>query len=279
MKIFLTGHAGFIGRHVEQRLLDQYDIVRYNRYQNITDRLHITQPNIIINCAAEIRDTGSMYRSNVDLTQQILQYCKQFPQTCFIHLGSSSEYGTHNQATAENCGLAPSGLYAATKAAASLLCQAWAKTWNLDVTVLRPYSPYGAGDRAHRLFSKLWRAFAYQEPMQLAQGVHDWIYVSDVVDAVEAVLQGQREPGEILNVGSGQQTSNLAILETWQSITGMAAPVEVQEQMSTPPVWCADIGRIKQRYGWLPKIDLRHGIQALINQQSQIDGFRPSWVK
>ena len=58
MKIFLTGHSGFIGRHIQQRYADEHDVVNYNRYQNITDRLHITQPNIVINCAAEraIRD-------------------------------------------------------------------------------------------------------------------------------------------------------------------------------------------------------------------------------
>lgn len=279
MKIFLTGHSGFIGRHIQQRYADEHDVVNYNRYQNITDRLHITQPNIVINCAAEIANPEHMYRSNVDLVQQILNYCRKFPSTRFIQIGSSSEYGQHDFATTENTGLMPRDMYSATKAAASLLCQAWARTWGLDVVVLRAYSPYGAGDRPHRLFSRLWRAFAYDKPMQLTQGVHDWIYISDFVDAVDALLNSTWPPGEVLNVGTGHQTTNLSILETWRSITGHDAPVELVEEMSTPPVWCADNARIRQRYGWNPRIDLRDGIKKLVEQQTQIDNFVPSWAK
>lgn len=279
MKIFLTGHNGFVGRHIQARYASEHDVINYNRYQNITDRLHITEPNIVINCAAELTSVEHMYRSNLDLVQQILNYCKKFPRTKFIQVGSSSEYGQHDHATSENTGLMPLDMYSATKAAASILCQAWARTWDLDIVVLRVYSPYGAGDRAHRLFPRLWRAFAHGEPMQLTQGVHDWIYISDFVDALDAVLQGDRLPGEILNVGTGQQTTNLSILEAWRHITAHDAPVETIEAMSTPLVWCADNARIRQRYGWRPRIDLSDGIKKLIEQQIQIDNFVPSWAK
>lgn len=279
MKIFLTGHTGFIGRHIQQRYAGDHNVTTYNRYQSIMDRLHIAEPDVVINCAAELSEPELMYRSNLDLVQQILNYCRKFPRTRFIQIGSSSEYGRHDSPTTEHTGLMPGDMYGATKAAASMLCQAWARTWGLDIIVLRAYSPYGAGDREHRLFSRLWHAFAYDQPMQLTQGVHDWIYISDFVDAVDAVLNNTRQPGEVLNVGSGQQTTNQSILETWQSITGHDAPVELIEKMSTPPVWCADNARIRQRYGWSPRVDLRTGIEKLIDQQIQIDDFRPSWSK
>lgn len=279
MKIFLTGHSGFMGRHIQQHYAVDHKVLTYNRYQSIMDRLHIAEPDVVINCAAELGDVEQMYRSNVDLVQQILTYCRKFPRTRFIQIGSSSEYGQHDSATTENAVLMPQDMYGTTKAAASLLCQAWAKTWSLDIMVLRVYSLYGAGDRNHRLFSRLWRAFAYDEPMQLKQGVHDWIYISDFIDAVDAVVNSNWQPGEVLNVGSGQQTSNRAILETWKSITGYDAPVELVDEMSTPPVWCADNSRIRQRYGWNPKVDLRSGVENLIQQQIQLDNFRPSWSK
>jgi nucleoside-diphosphate-sugar epimerase len=279
MKIFLTGHNGFIGRHLWQRYADEHKVLNYNRYQSISDRLHIAEPDVIINCAAELNDPEQMYRSNVDLVHHILDYCRKFPRTRFIQIGSSSEYGQQESATTENTGLMPQDMYGATKAAASLLCQAWARAWNLNIVVLRAYSPYGAGDREHRLFSRLWRAFAYDQPMQLTQGVHDWIYISDFVDAVDKVLHSTWPPGEVLNVGSGQQTSNRSIFETWKSITGHDAPVELVEEMSTPTIWCADNSRIRQRHGWSPQVDIRNGIEKLIQQQIQLDNCRPNWAK
>lgn len=268
MKIFLTGATGFVGSHLAQHLSESHEVIKFNRWQKILDRLHIAQPNVIINCAAEIYEPELMYRANVDLLQNILQYCRAFPRTRVIHFGSSSEYGECAFATREDTPLQPSGVYAATKAAASLIAQNWARAFDLDVIVARIYSPYGPGDRPRRLWPTMWRSFFQDEAMTLSQGVHDWLYISDLVRAVDCLLEHEQPGGRIVNVASGYQTSNQAILEAWRDVTGRQGNVTLLDHVSTPPVWCADISRMRQLYDWQPNVDIRTGIEKFVQVMS-----------
>jgi nucleoside-diphosphate-sugar epimerase len=158
-------------------------------------------------------------------------------------------------------------MYSGTKGAATLLCQAYAKQHNVDVQIIRPYSPYGPGERPHRLFPALWRAFKLDNPMKLVMGVHDFCYIDDFVDAVDLIIgNDKRTPGEIINVSSGEQYSNSTVLETFRKITGLQGNVEVMAKFTTPPVWKADVTLVKEKYGWKPKYSLEDGIRKFLEE-------------
>jgi len=267
MKIYVLGSTGFIGQNLVKRYCNE-EVFEHKRYFDLLAKLDYFKPDVIINCAAEIYDGTKMFKVNIEMVEECLWWCNQNNnKTQFIQLGSSSEYGTVNRASHECDPIVATNMYSATKGAATLLCQGYAQQYNVDVQVIRPYSPYGPGERPHRLFPALWRAFKLDRPMTLSMGVHDFCYIDDFVDAVDLVIgNDKRIPGEIINVSSGVQTTNAEVLETFRNITSIQGNVEIKADFTTPAIWQADIGYIQKKYGWKPKFSLEAGIRKFLEE-------------
>jgi nucleoside-diphosphate-sugar epimerase len=250
MKIFITGATGFVGQNlVEYYSKRGHEVYAFRRDEQLRECLRQFQPDAIINSAAEIYDPEHMFEPNIVMVQTILEYVRECDQYCrLIQIGSSSEYGPTDHSTAETDLLKPVDYYQATKGAATLMCQGWARFFNLPIWIVRPYSVYGPGERPHRLFPRLYRAFNYNEPMTLYQGHHDFIYINDFVRGIDLVLQDwDLAPGEIVNFGSGSQTSNFDLLDLWIRITeNTDAPVAKVAEMRKAfenNVWVCDIAK------------------------------------
>jgi nucleoside-diphosphate-sugar epimerase len=269
MKIYITGATGFIGQNLVTYYTQRgYEVGVYQRGQSVTDSLLAFAPDAIINCAAEIYDPDKMFDPNILIVQSCLDYVKICPQTCrMIQIGSSSEYGPTNHATAEDTPLKPVDFYQATKGAATLLCQGWARYHKLPIWIVRPYSVYGPGERPHRLFPRLYRAFNYNESMTLYQGQHDFIYINDFVRGIDLVLQEwDLAPGEIVNFGSGVQVSNFELLDIWSHVTEKTAPVAKVAEMRKAfenNVWVCDITKSFQ-LGFECEYTLETGIRDFL---------------
>jgi nucleoside-diphosphate-sugar epimerase len=250
MKIFITGSTGFVGQNlVEYYRSRGHEVYAFRRDEVLLDCLEQFQPDAIINSAAEIYDHEHMFIPNIVLVQTILEYVHRCEHDCrLIQIGSSSEYGPTNYATNEDTLLKPVDYYQATKGAATLMCQGWARLHKLPIWIVRPYSVYGPGERPHRLFPRLYRAFNYAEPMTLYQGYHDFIYINDFVHGIDLVLQEWNlAPGEIVNFGSGTQTGNFDLLDTWIKVTdNQDAPVAKVAEMRKAfenTVWVCDTAK------------------------------------
>lgn len=262
MRLFITGSSGFIGSNFVLKYNKSFSyICFFKRDDNLKERLEETKPDIILNCAAEIYDEKNMWSTNYLMVADIIQYLKRNPQAKFIQLGSSSEYGSVDRATKETDRLLPQGMYATTKAMASTLCTTEAADKNLKVVVVRPYSPYGVGEKPHRLFPKLLKAFKYDEPMDLTNGVHDFCYIHDFIDGLKLVVDRENEPGEVVNISSGVETTNKEVYHTFVDVTGEKnAPITFLDKFVTYPKWQANINHITNKYGWKCKYSLKEGI-------------------
>ena len=73
----------------------------------------------------------------------------------FVNTGSSSEYGLKDHPPAEDESVEPNSIYAAAKAAATMLCQQAAASDGMNVSTLRLYSTYGPWEDPNRLIPAL----------------------------------------------------------------------------------------------------------------------------
>lgn len=268
-KLFITGSSGFIGRHlVESYSAVNIPIFKYKKGDNIEPNLRYFKPTIIINCAAEIYNTDDMIQSNIILTSQILDYIKDYaPDTKLIQIGSSAEYGPVSNSTAETDIINPIDMYQATKGAATLLCQGYAKQFSLDVSIARPYSVYGKYEKPHRLFPRLWKAFNLNESMTLYQGYHDFIYIDDFIRGINLLLNIKTN-GDIINFGSGLQYSNIEILEIFENITGIDnAPIKFIDTLDKKfesEIWCCNTTYANNVYGFKTSHTIEQGIKKFL---------------
>ena len=275
MKIFITGTSGFLGRSLKEYYESNHTIVEYVRGTDIVTQLIVEQPDLIIHCAGEIYNPENMFKTNVVMVENILEWVRRNPRTRMIHVGSSSEYGALDRPSRETDRINPLNVYEATKGAGTLLCQGYARHYHLDVCVARIYSGYGAYEKERRLFPTLYRAFFNDEPMRLFDGVHDFIYIDDFVRGIDTLVTKGFVQGDIINFGSGTPTTNLEVLQAWQQVTGRTdSPVDyqggqMQHAQRDAAFWCCDTTYAFNQYGFKTQYTLAQGIRGFINNKEK----------
>ena len=272
MKICITGSRGFIGQNLVKFYSNQnHQVFEHYRGIDLLDLLNQHHPNIIINCAAEIYNADVMWESNVVMVKTILDWCKNNGIEHFIQIGSSSEYGRKINASSEMDRLDPDTMYEGTKAAATMLCRSYSKSYDLNISVIRPYSVYGPGEKPHRLFPKLVNAFVNNDPMTLFQGYHDFIWIDDFVNGLNIVLEQKTWGYDVVNLGSGIQYSNFEVLEMFKTVSEKNPPIECRENLQKSfesSIWVCDTNHAKSQYGFVCTVDLESGVKKLLNESS-----------
>ena len=103
--------------------------------------------------------------------------------------------------------------------------------------------------------------------MQLVNGVHDFCYINDFVHAVDNIIAcDQREPGEIINISSGVQTTNHQIYNIFKQVSGHNGAVELSDTWATPTVWCANIHKAVNKFNWQPQYNIEQGIEKFLKE-------------
>ena len=270
MKIFITGSNGFVGRNLSRLYDYPHVVISHTRKDPLKANLSYNRPDVIINCAAEIYDVNQMWNSNVDVTLDCLEYVRKHPTTKMIQIGSSAEYGPVSRPSKETDRINPVDIYQATKGSATLMCQGYARSYNLDICIARPYSIFGPYEKPHRLFPRLWRAFNYFQPMQLFHGVHDFIYIDDFVRGIDLLIKQDDKPlGDIINFGSGIQYTNEEVLRLFEKITNKIAPIEIINKMNKAyesDIWVCDTTYAKEKYNFEVKYSLEDGIREFLKK-------------
>jgi len=271
--ILITGYQGLIGRHLFEYYRERWDYVvglgRGDNFQEVVEDLNI---DYIIHCAGEIYNEFAMFNTNVELTRQILEYVKANPNVEMVNISSSSVYGKVDHVTSESNMIIPQDIYSMTKGIGSLLSIGYGKKYNLKITDVRPYTIYGIGEKEHKLLPKLWRAFSYDEPMVICDGMHDWTYIDDFVDGINKILNKKDKPyGDIVNIGSGIQTSNFEIFEIYVNYFGYK-PKSVELKNDSflrdrdTKIWQCDNRYSKEFYEIKYKYTIEEGIFTMLNK-------------
>ena len=267
--IVVTGARGFIAAALMAKLqADGHAVVGTDRKDsaNIRAVLAATRPSIVIHAAAELYDEAAMFESNVILTRNILEHCKDVSPRCrMVLIGSSSEYGRVDRATTEGDPLRPTTMYEGTKAAAAMLTQGYAAACGFQACVIRPYSVYGPGEKPQRFVR-----FLLTKPASIRlcpTPVHDFIYIDDFVDGVCAVLQRQTKAFDVINLGSGVQTSNARLVETVEAVLGHKFAIEatLPRKSNDACVWMTDPTHAHQKYGFRATTTLEQGVHYMAN--------------
>lgn len=296
MRCLVTGGAGFIGRHLAKRLAELghdvaiFDLRSSNEsfgpsityyYRDITQpRLHDFRSDWVFHLAAltdivpSIERPLSYHRTNVDGTVNVLDHCVRLGAKKLVYASSTSVYGTPNEyPTPETASCNPCYPYALTKHIAEQYVMHWGKIYKLPVISLRITTAYGTG------MSVSAGGYGSAIKVFMAQKAHgapytvigdgsqsrDFVSVDDVVDAFIKAAESSVQ-GEIFNVGSGKPTRIKRLLEILGDSDNI---VHLPRRPGEPDITWADITKIRQVLGWIPKATLEKGIDAMLSKLSE----------
>lgn len=91
----------------------------------------------------------------------------------------------------------------------------------------------------------------------------DYIFIDDVIDAIELAINAKDEPDLVLNIGSAESRSILEVIETIESVGGFVLEKEsVGARKTDVEVSCLDVALARRMLGWTPKTGFREGGRA-----------------
>jgi nucleoside-diphosphate-sugar epimerase len=212
--------------------------------------------------------------SNVVGLLNLLEATDPIDYQHFVCGGSSLEYGAQAQALKETDLPNPLSFFGATKAAATILCRQYARANQRPISILRFFSVYGPWEPAKRLIPTAIAAAFFDREVPLTEPGYrrDFIYVEDVVHACLLASQSQLPSGEILNIGSGVQTSNEEVVTLIGQLCGQEIRVRIgayAPHETGTAHWVADNQKAKSLLGWTPQSTLEDGLKKTIAWMQQ----------
>ena len=214
--------------------------------------------------------------TNLGGTLNLLEAIRRHsPGTRFAFAGSGTEYGDpETLPTPETSPLKPTSPYAASKAAADLLCYQYFRSFELPVFRYRIFGTTGPGKRGDSI-----NDFASQIAAAEKQGAGPAVIrvgnveksrdVTDVRDAVRAMVRVVEagEPGGAYNIASGVPRK---VSETLAQLISLARIPVTQEVDPTrfrkvdEPVHLADVGRLRG-LGWASTIPFERTLEDVLD--------------
>lgn len=300
-RIFITWGTGFVGASILHRLVslwaqDIHILVRedsnLSRIDSIRDKINFhafalenkeqtqkeigeIQPGIIFHLAALGAAVGRVpftldeyIESNTLGTTHLIDAAMAVWCECFVNTGSSSEYGQKNDPMSEDDVLEPNNFYALSKAAATQYASFVGKANNFPIVTYRLFSVYWPLEDQKRLIPTLVKNYKEGMAPMLSSphSVRDFIYIDDVIECFLEADKAVSTPGDIINIGTGVQSSISDVVRTLQQITWSTIEPEYGQQKMNqlePKAWVADSSRMRKVLKVIPK-NLHEGLRQML---------------
>ena len=262
---------------IEGNICNSSLVVSILTQYNITHVLHFAAQSHVQNSFA---DASVFITDNILGTQVLLESCRSYGYIKkFIHVSTDEVYGESisNKKT-ETCILCPTNPYAASKAGAEFMAQAYLHSYGLPVIITRGNNVYGPNQHLEKLIPCFINKILNNEKMPVqGEGLakRAFMFVSDTVSAFEIILDNG-VIGEIYNIGcdDGYEYTVKQVAKILLSIIRGE-----QDDVDSHIEYIIDRPYNDMRYyisnnklkelGWRQKVDFISGVTKLINHYNK----------
>jgi CDP-glucose 4,6-dehydratase len=279
----LQGIAGDVNDVVgDLRDHDQVlDLLRSNRVDSI---FHLAAQAIVGDANSSPIPT---FQTNIEGTWVLLESCREAGVERVVVASSDKAYGSHADLPyTEDSALQPIFPYDVSKAATDLIGRSYWHTYELPVAVTRFANLYGGGDRNFsRLIPETVTAVLDgRRPVIRSDGSpeRDFLYIEDAARAyleIAAALGAGEAAGEAFNAGWGRPHPVREVVDLICELG--PSDVEPDYQGGGNPSGeidrqYLDAGKIRERIGWQPRVELRDGIARTLEWYAAHPQVRPA---
>lgn len=318
--ILITGADGFIGSHLTEMLTGQgYRVKALSQYNsfnnwgwledvNCKDRIEILtgdvrdpyycnliakDVDVIFHLAALIAipysyiAPDSYVDTNIKGTLNILQAARQAKTKRVLVTSTSEVYGTAQYVPIdENHPFQGQSPYSATKIGADRITESFYKTFNLPVTIVRPFNTYGPRQSARAVIPTIiTQLIAGKKEIRLGdlRPKRDMNYVKDICRGFIEIARSNKTIGEEVNICSNAEISIKELAEKIISHINPKAKIICDKKRIRPANsevmrLYGDNSKIVKLTGWKPKYSLDKGIKETVKwflKRKNAKGYKP----
>ena len=302
MKQLVTGGAGFIGSNYVRYLLANsddevvvYDALTYagnlSTLKDVDDdpRYSFVQGDIcdpgtltdamrgvdaVVHFAAEshvdrsIVGSDDFINTNCFGTNIVMDTARRLEIGRVVHIGTDEVYGSVEVGSSKEIDpLEPRSPYSASKAGSDLIALSYHHTHGVPVTVTRctnNFGPYQYPEKAIPLFTTNLLEGAKVPLYGDGLNERDWLFVDDHCSGVHLVLH-KGAPGEIYNIGAGNETANRVLVDKLLALLGKddSSVDYVEDRLGHDRRYSVDIAKITE-LGWTKQRTLDEALEATV---------------
>jgi dTDP-glucose 4,6-dehydratase len=305
--LLVTGGAGFIGSNFTRYMLERYPAYKVVVYDKLTyagnldnlkdvvtrfaDRYAFIRADIcdkeaveaamreyaidvIVNFAADthvdrsIMDPDAFIKTDVYGTYILLEAARTFDIERYHQIGTDEVYGhVPEGASKETDAVAPRSPYAASKASADLLVNAYHVTYGVPVTITRGANNIGPNQYPEKVVPLFVTNAIDDQPLPLygdGHQVRDYHFVLDHCEAIDLVLH-KGDVGEIYNVGTGTEMRNIDMTRLVLELLKKPASLirHVADRPGHDRRYALEVTKIRG-LGWEPAHTCEEAIEATV---------------
>ena len=303
-EVVVTGGAGFIGANLCRTLLEHgakvtsFDNLysgKIDFIQDIMDKgLNFVQEDIrdpaalekatknceaIFHLAAQTSVPFSMENPKEDCeinvvgTLNVLEAARKAGAR-MVFASSCAVYGNPaKKPTPETYPTHPIAFYGLTKLLGENYCRFYQETYGLEVVMLRIFNVYGPNCHGaiYDFLNKLRKTPDKLEVLGTGKQSRDFVYISDMVDALIKAATSPTAAGQAFNIGTGTTTSVTELAKMIIDILGLE-DVEIyftggQAWAGDMDITLADNSKAANILQWKPQVSLREGLKKLIKSR------------
>lgn len=299
MKCLVTGGAGFIGSHIQDKLVELghevaiLDNLRSGKEENlnlksqflkvdVTDKeavlkaLSEFKPEVVFHLAAQNEVPYSMehpfedQNTNIVGMMNVLEGCRQSEVKKVIYSNTGGAfYGDvpedHLPLKEDEPVLKPSSFYGVSKLSAEYYLKLYGNLFGIKWVSLRysnVYGPRQAGNKEAGVVAIfVEKMLRKEQPTIFGDGLHtrDYVYVEDVADSNIKALDFNRS--DFFNISTGMRTSNNQVFKTIEEElkTGIE-PKYGPERPGDTRHSCLSPNKAIELLNWEPKTDFKTGV-------------------
>jgi UDP-glucose 4-epimerase len=288
MKIIIVGSKGFIGQNIYNHfikkgndiwcsdILTEKNNVRYFRISSDNPDFNkifkYLKYDLCINCSGVASVPDSLinpindYYLNTLNVLKIIEAIKSYQPDCrFINLSSAAVYGDpYFLPVKEEIDPKPLSPYGFHKLHAEQICKEYWTLYGIRTCSLRIFSVYGPGLQK-QLFWDIFQKAKLGVPFTLSGNGNesrDFIYITDLVRAIELVAASSDFESDIVNIANGEEIFIKEAVSIFFSFfnKNIRYSFSGDSRIGYPVNWVADIGKLCS-FGYRPSIDMRNGLR------------------
>lgn len=295
-RVLVTGVTGFVGQHLLPKLQNLgADVAVLTRKKttildktqvfvgNIRDRVFVEntleqwQPQVIFHLAGTRERNLSQDAFEQSIEVNVLGTMRLFfagmrtgTLERVVMMGTGEEYGKNPPPFSEDMREAPVSAYSLSKQSATQLSQLMARSLGLSVCILRPSVAYGPGQNADMFLPALIQTLLKKEyfAMTMGEQTRDYIYVSDLVDAITLAGLAKMSDGEIINIASGQAVQIRDVAKLVENIIGVSDMIKfgaLDYRVGEAMNYQLDITKAQNLLAWTAQTSMEDGLRRTIN--------------